>query len=730
MAERTVSARPESYDKIKNVISVLTLLFSTVFQAAEATSETTAEYAPIRSVSEALRLHYGDFKKELPFEFRGTVLTRADSGTFIIDDGSASIKVNTHPCIAADAFATGDRVIVGGLAEHTSEFEGKNRLIARAITVTGKGTVPKPVDAALADITAGRFDYRIVRVKGTVTAVFQDEIDPRVMFLTLLSGSTTIPVTFHRTKPHGITDPLRLLDAQLRVTGVCEPSIGSWRIFQGHGIATGLDCGKIEIISPSPADPFDIMPLDVHKDLRPDHIPAMGRRSVAGLVSAVWGGNNVLLRTDIFKLKTIRVHLATGQKLPKCGAYIRVAGLPETDLFTIILSNAIWRDEPANGTAAAAAEAPPVRLTVEQLLFDEKGAPQLQTPYHGRVITLSGTVHSLVRDPPTGARMNLSCGHHVIAVDASGCVGALDGVELGAKVETTGVCLAETDIWRPSAPFPRVKGFSLVLRTPKDIRILARPPWFTPRKVFIVLGFLIAALAGVGIWNRMLNRIVARRGRQLLKEEIAHAKTAFRVDERTRLAAELHDSISQTLTGVSLQIDAAERARRKDDRQMGLHLATARQTLANCREELKNCLWDLRNCALEEPDAEEAIRKTLNPHRGEAELSIGFSIPRSRFSDSSFHAVLRILRELVTNAIRHGKAKHIDVRGESDGGGIVITVRDDGEGFDPGGRKGMEEGHFGLLGISERLARLGGHMKIDSAPGLGTTAVINIKEEK
>ena len=84
------------------------------------------------------------------------------------------------------------------------------------------------------------------------------------------------------------------------------------------------------------------------------------------------------------------------------------------------------------------------------------------------------------------------------------------------------------------------------------------------------------------------------------------------------------------------------------------------------------------------------------------------------------------MRELASNAVRHGGAKHVRVAGEMQGNRIRFSVRDDGCGFDTAKRPGPSEGHFGLQGIKERIARLGGSMKIESAIGEGTKITVEI----
>jgi signal transduction histidine kinase len=88
--------------------------------------------------------------------------------------------------------------------------------------------------------------------------------------------------------------------------------------------------------------------------------------------------------------------------------------------------------------------------------------------------------------------------------------------------------------------------------------------------------------------------------------------------------------------------------------------------------------------------------------------------------------MLRIVRELVVNAIRHGHARHIRICGETQGGETRILIEDDGCGFDPATRPGFRDGHFGLHGIAERVDRIDGDIFIESAPGKGTKVSVSL----
>ena len=101
-------------------------------------------------------------------------------------------------------------------------------------------------------------------------------------------------------------------------------------------------------------------------------------------------------------------------------------------------------------------------------------------------------------------------------------------------------------------------------------------------------------------------------------------------------------------------------------------------------------------------------------------------MPRQSLSDDTAHALLRIIRELVSNAVRHGRARRIQIAGCLDGGKIAFSVSDDGCGFDPDRLPGVGEGHFGLQGVRERVASQGGTITVESRPGAGTRVAVTL----
>ena len=308
----------------------------------------------------------------------------------------------------------------------------------------------------------------------------------------------------------------------------------------------------------------------------------------------------------------------------------------------------------------------------------------------------------------------------MILVNCTAAQTALQYVDEGSRIEVTGVCVKDSDLWRPSVAVPKIRGIFLVVRSSDDIRILQTPPWWTPRRLMIVLAALLVVIAAILIWNGTLRYMVARKSRALLREQTAKLHETLRIGERTQLAAELHDYLAQNLTVVAFQMTAAQTALGNQKNDIANYVETAARMLKSCRTDLRRCLWDLRSDVLDEMDFTKAIEKTVKPIVGKAKLSIRFKGKRSDLSDSTAHAILSMMRELAANAVNHGNAQLIRIAGECLDQGIRFSITDDGSGFDINAIPNQDAGHFGLDGIRERLNRLGGTLSINSQPGHGT----------
>ena len=651
--------------------------------------------------------------KGVPFDLTATVILplRSNQKLYAVQDetGTAILnKGNVKECV----LQPGDRIHVTG----SCDFDA----MCKTISILSHGDIPQPEEITTPGITEGQYDNHFVRLTGTVRDAFRDEIDPLWGFLVLQSGHESIYACFPSTEPEK-AHLNNLIGAEIAITGVCSTKITTPRLLSGRYIFFS-ERDAIAVLRPAPADPFDVPDLYATRHTHHSIVNGMDRRRVAGRVIAVWHGDHMLLRTPDKHI--VRVDLAD-RNPPTYGTNIEAVGIPETDLYRINLSRAIWR----TSSIPEETEPPPTDVTAKQLLTDWRGMSAVQTEYHGQAIRIKGLVRSLPSPESAYSRMALECGKYIIPVDANACPQALEGIDIGCKIEVSGTCLIETDNWRPNAPFPHVEGFALIVRTPKDVRILSRPPWWTTGRLMTVIGALLVALTGVFVWNLSLTRLAERRGQELTEETVARVTASLKVDERTRLAIELHDSLSQNLTGAALEIETTDTLIDDDIAQAHRHLGIAAKTLKSCREELRNCLWDLRNDALGEKTMDAAIRRTLAPHVSGINLAVRFNVPRERLSDNTAHALLRIIRELVQNAIRHGHAKTVKIAGSLESNQLLFSVQDDGCGFDPDHRPGVSQGHFGLQGIRERVNQFGGTLSIISKIGDGTKVTLSLAEQ-
>lgn len=656
----------------------------------------------------------------IPFDVTGTLTgfdpssPRPTSQLFFRDETGATILSNHLPDLPAD-FRSGDRVRATGLIQ--THGRGIYAKLFRLDRLAPQPSAPVAA-VTLADLSTGRFDGLRVTVCGKVTNAFADEVDPSWTYLVLSDGHSSIyaPVVLSR---FGIRDSDEILGARLELNGwCCASSLSGARQHLGRVFSVAHD--GLRLLNRPDVGLFDAPALEDCRRLSPDEISRLGRRKVVGEVIAVGRRDWFLLRTEDGRV--IRVDL-TQPLLPTPGSAVEAVGTSETDLYHVNLSAARWR------AASVRRQSPPptpADIRLRDLRFDARGTRLFNPQFHGRLVRLRGIVRGLPTPEDPNGRLYLENDGLLVPVVLPAKPAAAVPVGLGCQVEVTGVCVLESENWRPNAVFPSVKGLEIVSRTAEDLRVLAWPPWWTPRKLLAVIGVLLLGLLAIGAWNVSLRVLAERRGHALNRETIARVASDLKVGERTRLAVELHDSIAQSLTGVSLEIRTAERLSATDAHGLRAHLTLASRALASCRAELRNCLWDLRNHALEQGDMEVAVRQALRPVIGDARLAVRFFVPHERITDNTAHAILRIVRELATNAVQHGRATTLKVAGCLERHRVLLSVRDNGHGFDPARIPGPEEGHFGLQGIRERVAALHGTFSIQSAPGLGARAFVTL----
>ena len=672
-----------------------------------------ADLSPLyTNAADLVRLSDAQVRAHVKFDLRG-VVTSCGTMTFTLQDASSGIFIVAK---SQEPHQTGDVLRVTGSSQCYPS--GHRVFLAQTIERLGSAPIPECVETTIMRTADNTCDFRRIRVRGWVTDILADDVDPDFLCIILRSQGKSLFVSIPSANLEEV-DLTPLEGTEICVQGVYVPWQMSDRVYQGPILLT---MGIQDILSTADSgiaiDDYPELPR--LSNVAPDDILAFGHCRIRGQVLAAWDGNRVLLRTQQGRFHGLT--LARGMPLPSFGETIVAGGMTETDLYCINLSHARYRPDnsPLDLTL------PAVPMSLRNMLVGKNGKRKIDSTCHGKTIRLTGTVIRLPADDYVEDKLHLSCDGFVIPVDMGAARTQKTDLAVGCRIEATGACVMNVRNWHPKAPFPPVRGFTLVTRGPDDIRVLSRPSWWTARRLLAVVIALLAALTAIFAWNRMLSRHIRSKSRELAKSEIDRCVSLFKISERTDLAVELHDTFSQNLTAVSCQIAAAARslASRPDAAQRSLNIAE--QMLRSCHAELRECLSDLRSDTLEEPDFAEAIRKVLAKAEHSARISIRFRVPRTILLDTTAHAILCIIRELAANAVRHGGATAIWVAGNIENGRLSFSVRDNGTGFDPLAHPGPSEGHFGIDGIRTRIRRLNGRFEIESSPGHGCRSIVSI----
>lgn len=580
------------------------------------------------------------------------------------------------------------------------------------VEVLGRAPWPPLTDASASQILNGQADGKLVRLKGVVMQVTQDDLDEpwNWIFLRMKDGDICLCTTESQFSRKLLES---YIDAEVEVKGRCSHFEG-WRKHLGYMV--GLFGGDgIVLKTPAPADSFA---NNYRREDTPVH-----RTTACGRVLAK-DARRLFLRTHDDEL--LVVSPVAGTKEAHVGDLVGASGFTGDDLFNTTLDEALIRNV-SLGTNQPHLDEPAERISVHQLFKDPKGKQRIDMRRNGEIIRLAGNLNRSVIDQDRRT-LKLDCENHEINVDISG----LDEIpaipENGSLLEIAGLCLAEFENNHSSALFPRFRNFTLIPRHPDDIRILRSAPWWTPMRLKALILGLLVVLGAILIWTRSVHVLSERRGRALAQAKVARVRAESKTEERTRLAVELHDALSQSLTGVALQIDAAVSSCQKTPTRTETFLHAAKTLLSSSRKELQACIWDLRNRTFEEKDLTEAIIKVLLPYSQQTKITVRFNVPREHISETTAHTIFSIVRELTANALRHGLASHVRIAGERDGENIRFSVTDDGTGFDVDSSLGPRDGHFGLLGIRERISGFGGSFQVYSVIGRGTRAVVTLKD--
>ena len=265
----------------------------------------------------------------------------------------------------------------------------------------------------------------------------------------------------------------------------------------------------------------------------------------------------------------------------------------------------------------------------------------------------------------------------------------------------------------------------------------------TQEIVFRAGSLLIAALAvamlylGVNRQARLVEAVALRtREIQAAREELeARVKERTRevseqagrlavLEERQRLARELHDSVSQVLYSIGLGARSARAALERNPAQIAEALEYVNRLAEAGQVEMRALIFELRPESLSAEGLVAALEKQAAVLEARYQLAVRMELcPEPEIPLEVKEALYRVSQEAVHNVVKHARASQVALRLDCAGGRTCLEVADNGQGFDPAAEY---PGHLGLRSMRERAARAGGQLEIESAPGRGTVVRLSI----
>ena len=696
--------------------------------------------AVLTNAADVSSLTAEEARKEIDVFITGVVTVAEPTpnwkGKFFVQDATGGIFVNNTNVLQPQV---GDLVQVQGVSHPGGYAPDITKPVWQKL-----GTAPlpaaKPVSAE--QLMSGAEDGQRVEVSGVVRFAQKGATK---LILELVSGG----YRFRAFAPGSINfEPADLLGATVRIRGTAAASFNA----PLRHILT------VAMYVPQPTDfavdqfpetaifqePFT--PLNGIAQYRKHSTPG-SRIRVKGVVTCQRPGEDIFL------------HDASGGLQVKCretnsfapGEIVEAVGFPDLERYLPVLQDAILIR-----TEAKRAVASPTEVSLQEL---SDGL------HHSDSISLQGKLldRSVRRIAPTSSQPSelrntliLQSSNLIFTVEAAAAegFGDLDSIPVGSLLEVSGICLLQL------GEEGKTETLQLLLPSPKDVRVLQTPSWWTPNRLLTGLGVLLTVLVVAIIWSVMIlrrnsalrasisERVTAQqelqkahdllewrvqeRTKQLKVEMTARkeAEVQFKATlmERTRLAQELHDTLEQSLTGIGLQLDTAGRLFPKEPDRAHNHLDLARNLMTQSQLELRRSIWDLRSRELEQFDLCSALltrgRQVLEGTNIQLHVSAEGQVrPLSEVIEDN---LLRIGQEALTNVIKHSGAKNVTIELDFKPQCVALKVEDDGKGFVTANSASGSEGHFGLVGITERTKRLDGKFTIKSAPGAGTCLLVEI----
>jgi len=628
-----------------------------------------------------------------PVRLIGVVLGIAEIGSdgYAIHDGTAGVYIQGPPEVVAK-LKQGDLVEVTGI---TDPGEFAPFIIQHSLIVLGKTNLPEPIAVTFDEIISGKVDAQWIQVSGIVRTHGPNPLNTNTCQLEIATGGGRLTVRLNTAL---VKEPL--IGAKIKVKGVCYYKVNKFRQVINPVLSVPPEV-SLEIIEPAPEDPYSLPVQPINLLLQFAAGGSYGHMvHVTGIVTCIQP-HEFWIRDNTKGLR-ILTPMSTQPLAP--GQIVSVLGFPKNGEYSPALQDAIFRIIGSN--------------VVLQPRYLQSAAEAFD--YDADLITLEATITDLhlTRD---GIAVGLKSGDHffrAILVNTNLTV-VPRSWQPESRVRITGICNVIGDpiptltgLWRPQS-------FQIIMRSPTDLTIIRPPPFLTQKRIMWILGLItLLSLTTVAvIWTR--SRIRLRE--QLLNRAMTEAQFIAVLNERERIARELHDILAQGLNAIVLNLDLVRDEIGRLSERAAKHLQLAYELARMATADARNAVWNMRAQVLEQSDLPTAIQGILEQMTTATSITPEFTLSgnQRRLPPILENTLLRIAQEAITNAVKHAHPSQIKVTLEYEPHSIILTIEDDGHGFNPNTITRSTSG-FGLRGMRDRTIQLNGKFEVDSAPGKGT----------
>jgi len=200
------------------------------------------------------------------------------------------------------------------------------------------------------------------------------------------------------------------------------------------------------------------------------------------------------------------------------------------------------------------------------------------------------------------------------------------------------------------------------------------------------------------------------------------------LDERGRLAREMHDTVIQGCAGISALLEALASLHEESSSLPHDLLEHARRQVRATIDEARQAVWNLRQAQPSDRMLAQTLESMARQIAADSGVPVACEVMGKPFPLTQYatHELMMMAREAVCNAVLHARAARIEVRVSFARDDLTLEVCDDGVGFDPDVIFATEDRHYGLVGIRERVESIGGEFRLDSVPGRGTNLTVRI----